>query len=264
MQAATVRLNEEQIAFFHREGYLALEAITTQEEIAFLRGVYDRLFAQRAGREEGNQFDLAGTDEEGVEARLPQILSPSKYAPEIRETLYMANALAIARQLLGEDATFHGDHAIMKPPHHGAETPWHQDEAYWSPDYDYHEVNIWMPLQPATPENGCMWFVPGSHRWEVLPHHPIGHDPRVHGLEVDQADTSNAVCCPLPAGGATIHTPRTLHYAPANRSDQPRRALVFAFGTPAVPRTVPRDFPWNRIKQTARQERAEAFVRKNT
>ena len=59
---STVTLTEAQIAFYHENGYLAIEAITTPEEIAKLRVVYDQLFDRKAGREEGNQFDLAGTD----------------------------------------------------------------------------------------------------------------------------------------------------------------------------------------------------------
>lgn len=127
-QKPTVILTSEQIEFYHREGYLVLDSITTPEEVAWLREIYDRLFATRAGREEGNQFDLAGTDEEGKEAALPQILNPAKYAPELKNGLYRVNALAIAKQLLGPEANYQGEHAIFKPARIGAETPWHQDE----------------------------------------------------------------------------------------------------------------------------------------
>jgi ectoine hydroxylase-related dioxygenase (phytanoyl-CoA dioxygenase family) len=116
-----------------------------------------------------------------------------------------------------------------------------------------------MPLQQATVENGCMQFIPGSHKLEVLPHHSIGHDPRVHGLEVDdvpEVDEERAVACPLPPGGATFHASRTLHYAGANKSDQPRRAYILGFGAPAKQRDEPRRFPWQEEKQTARQQRA--------
>src|SRR5579871_36917 len=99
----TVTLTPEQIAFYHREGYLALEAITTQEEVAWLREVYGRLFAGRAGREFGDQFDLGGTDEDDAPAVLPQILNPAKYAPELQQGLYRVNAIAIARQLRSEE-----------------------------------------------------------------------------------------------------------------------------------------------------------------
>ena len=254
----TVVLTQEQIDFYHREGYLALEAITTQEEVAWLRAIYDRLFAERAGREFGDQFDLGGTDEEDKPAVLPQILGPSKYAPELKEGLYRVNAFAIARQLLGPEVQYQGEHAIFKPARYGAETPWHQDEAYWNPAMDYNAFSLWMPLQEATLENGCMQFVPRSHTWDVLPHHCIANDPRIHGLEVDAADTSTAVACPLPPGGATLHHNRTLHYTGPNRSDIPRRAYILGFGLPATPAKEPRDYYWNRMKQTPREQRAQA------
>lgn len=254
----TIHLTQDQIDFYHREGYLALDSISTQEEISWMQGIYDMLFASRAGREEGNQFDLGGTDEEGSEAVLPQILNPTKYAPELKEGLFRVNAASIARQLLGPDAKWGGDHAIFKPARIGAATPWHQDESYWNPMMEYNSFSLWMPLQPATLENGCMQFVPRSHRLEVLAHHCINNDPRIHGLEVDSADTSTAVACPLPPGGCTIHHNRTLHYAGPNMSEIPRRALILGFSLPAHPRTEPRSFPWNDLKQTPREARAKA------
>lgn len=68
----------------------------------------------------------------------------------------------------------------------------------------------------------------------------------------------DAVACPLPAGGITIHRNRTAHYAGANTSDIPRRALILGTGrgNHAYPGT--RAFPWNEIKQTARDQRAKA------
>jgi ectoine hydroxylase-related dioxygenase (phytanoyl-CoA dioxygenase family) len=146
--------------------------------------------------------------------------------------------------LLGLAADFQFDHAINKPPRTGAETPWHQDEAYWDPALEYSAFSIWMPLQEATLDNGCMQFVPDSHQLGVQPHHHIGNDPKVHGLEIDQIDASRAVACPLPAGGATIHSSQTLHYAGPNLTDQPRRAYILAFSAPPKPRAVTRSFPW--------------------
>jgi ectoine hydroxylase-related dioxygenase (phytanoyl-CoA dioxygenase family) len=259
MSDATIQITPAQIDFFHREGYLVIPTITTPEEVARIREIYDGLFVRQAGREEGNQFDLAGADEEGATAALPQILMPVKYAPDLAHTLYRANALAISRQLFGPSSAYKGEHAIFKPARYGAETPWHQDEAYWNPELDYNEGSFWMPLQEATPENGCMYFIPGSHRLEVLPHHSINNDPRIHGLEVDMSfvDLSQAVACPLPAGGATVHAARTLHYTPPNRSAIPRRAYILGFGTEQTRREAVRRFPWNEMKQTAREVRAE-------
>ena len=117
-----------------------------------------------------------------------------------------------------------------------------------------------MPLQEATPENGCLYFVPGSHTLEVLPHRSINNDPRIPGLETVPGtfDPALGVACPIPAGGCTIHAARTLHYAPPNRSATDRRAYIMGWKQPEKKRATPRDFPWQAEKRTARAERAAA------
>lgn len=260
MANPTVSLTEEQIRFYHEQGYLSIPNIMPHEEVEWMREIYDRLFESQAGREVGDQFDLAGTDEDGKAAVLPQILGPAKYAPELKDSQLWVNAAHITRQLLGDAASFGDGHMIFKPAKIGAETPWHQDEAYWDPGLDYTSLSIWVPLQEAKIENGCMWFVPGSQRLEVLPHQSVGGNVKIHALEVLGADVSKAVACPLPPGGATIHGSRTLHYTGPNRSDIPRRAYILGGGTEATKRSDDRRFPWNEIKETAREARASGKV----
>ena len=261
MNASTrIKLSSDQIEFYHENGYLALDAITTAEDVAEVRAIYDRLFDTKQGWNTGDQFDLAGTDEEGKKPALAQLLNPHKYAPALREAQMWRHAEAIGRQLMGEEFTLTGDHAINKPAGHGVATPWHQDEAYWDAGNEYAMLSIWIPLQPATLLNGCMHFVPGSQKLEVLPHQPIGNDPRVHGLEIVSGSDdffSQAVACELPAGGATIHGSRTLHYTPPNGSNESRRAYILVGGLPAKQRRTPRYFPWKEIQSTARDQRAK-------
>jgi ectoine hydroxylase-related dioxygenase (phytanoyl-CoA dioxygenase family) len=261
---STVRLRSDQIEFFHQNGFLAIDSITTPEELAGLRQKYDQMFAVAAGLSEGNYFDLATANEPDKQAVMPQILNPEQYVPEFKQTLMRTNAQAIVRQLLGEAGRVDGAHCIYKPPRISPETPWHQDEAYWNPAYEYHSLSIWVPMQQATVEMGCMWFVPGTHRWEVLPHRHINDDPRVHGLELidHQKYAPLAVACPLPAGGATIHLSRTLHYAGPNRSEMPRRAYILGGGVAATKRAVPRRYPWLEHEDSLHtQKKAEAAKR---
>ncbi|MBX3118602.1 MAG: phytanoyl-CoA dioxygenase family protein [Fimbriimonadaceae bacterium] len=256
----TVALTDDQVRFFQEEGYLVLPQVSAPDEIEAIRRIYDRLFQARAGRETGNQFDLAGDDEEGSEAKLPQILDPSGFAPEMKETLAWANARAVMEQLLGAPLSWQGDHAILKPAGQGAPTPWHQDEAYWDETSDHSNLSCWIPLQDVDIEMGCMHYIPGSHLGEVLKHQQIGNNPKVHGLEIAPdagVDLTAAVGVPLPAGGCVIHHQRTLHYAPGNTSDQDRRAWIIMGGLPTVKREVPYNFPWQHTWKTARQERAE-------
>jgi ectoine hydroxylase-related dioxygenase (phytanoyl-CoA dioxygenase family) len=77
-----------------------------------------------------------------------------------------------------------------------------------------------------------MQFIPYSHLGNLRPHHPMGNDPLVHTLETDDVDPSKAVPCPIPAGGCTIHQPKTMHYTAPNDTDVPRRAWILFFGYP--------------------------------
>jgi ectoine hydroxylase-related dioxygenase (phytanoyl-CoA dioxygenase family) len=136
-------------------------------------------------------------------------------------------------------------HMILKPPHYGRETPWHQDEAYWDPAQDHEALSVWMPLEAASVESGCMQFVPGTHRYEVKTHKHIDDDPNVHGLQLaHDGRPEGAVACPLPAGGATFHHCRILHYAGPNSTDNPRRAWITVVNAPSKDREAPAERPW--------------------
>lgn len=255
------RLSDEQIRDFRANGFVRLDRITCEEEVERLRAIFDRLFETAAGREKGSHFDLAGTDEEGARPVLPQIVNPVEFAPELAETEFRAASLRIARQLLGPEAQPWFEHAILKPPGYGAPTPWHQDEAHRSdPGVDYEQISIWMPLQEATRENGCMEFIPRSHLGSVLDHRSPRNDPRVMALECAGGfEPAKAVLCPLPPGGATVHHWRTLHHAGANTSNSPRRAYILAFRGKVTPNPAFTGYPWNAEKTTAAQARRQAW-----
>jgi ectoine hydroxylase-related dioxygenase (phytanoyl-CoA dioxygenase family) len=259
-----VELTPAQIAEFYERGFLAIPQISSPEEVEFLRGVFDRLFEQKAGRDEGAQFDMVTHDEDEEKQALPAIINPVNFAPELRDTVFRTNAAAIARQLLGPKVTASFEHAILKPPRYGAATPWHQDEATRvDASFDYEQLSIWMPLQEATIENGCIQYIAGSHKGDVLPHRSPKNDPRIHAIECAGGfDPSAAIPCPLPAGGAVMHLGRTLHCAGPNNSDIPRRAYILAFEIPPKPSANPRSFYWNLEKQTANLDRKRRW-RKN-
>jgi len=254
-------LTPAQVEFFHQNGYLAVDNVMPLEEIPQVRAIYDRLFNEDRSKTEGDLYNLTGQKQQGKKEDVAQILQPGKYAPALLETQLVANLKAMMVQLLGPGTVMVGDHAINKPPRNNAPTPWHQDEAYWNPAKEYSGLSIWVPLQPATKLNGCMYFVPGSHREEVVPHQPIGDNPLTPGLEVVPGafDMSKAVACELPAGGATFHLERTLHYTPRNQSDDFRRAYIAVGTLYERPRAAARRFPWQERQLAARNaEKAKA------
>ena len=215
--------------------------------MAQIREIYDRLFARRAGWDDGMYHDLAGAEEAGTPARMPQIMKPAlrKHAPELFETQLLANAANIGQQILGDDCITEVQHAILKPSG-GPEAPWHQDAAYMGGVCVFRTFTFWVPLQPATVDNGCMQFVPGSHRSGTFEHQSMNNDPRIHALELTPEEKSKVVepvACPLPAGGATLHDAYTLHYTGPNDTEDDRRALILKAQIEPLPATNPRTFP---------------------
>lgn len=246
--------------FYREHGYAVLPPLTDAAELAELREICDRLIATGAGRKDGNQHDLTGAEKQTDAKReaVQQLLHPSRYEPRLTGTKAWDSALDAAMQLLDvgdcpKERLVVRDHIIVKPPLSPNPTPWHQDESYWKEDLDYNELSIWIALQDVTEDMGCMTFIPGSHRLDVLPHHPWKNNPKIIALEVDDGfvNPAEAVACPLPAGAATVHHARTLHYTTGNFSaSSPRRALILTIGTPPVPRATPRTNAWSQGRRT--------------
>lgn len=257
--APPLSVDAGQIRRFWEEGYLALEGISNEEELAWLGRVYDLLFEARLAGVPGGYFDLARPyDSDGAD-RTPQVLHPRKRVPALAETGLAQNGVRIAAAILGEaEATLDAwDHMILKAPRIGAELPWHQDEAYWHPGFDYRALGLWVPLDPATPESGCLSFLPGSHRGELSPHVHLGEDPSIHGLRAEGVEEQGAVTVPVEIGGATVHHCRTLHRSGPNRTENPRRAYATEYQLPPAPRARAAHRPW--VVETAR-----AWARRST
>ena len=169
--------------------------------------------------------------------------------PELLQSTFARNARRYAAALLGVDVTEISSwgHFLRKPVRNNRLAPWHQDEAYWEPELAYHALGAWLPLHDVSVEMGAMQFIPGSHRLGVLPHHFHGDDPVDNLLQVDdveEVDLSTAMPCPLPAGGATFHSCRTLHYTAPNTTDRTRMAFATEFQVAPVRRDVPAVRGW--------------------
>jgi len=253
-----VELSSEQVDFFWNNGYVAVERITTDDELEWLGAIYDRLFDDKTGGIPGGYFDLSRPYESAGTDLLPQVLHPAEVVPELLDTACVRNGRRLAAQLFNaaESELEVWGHMIQKPARIGAELPWHQDEAYWHPGYVYRAMGLWMPLDPATSESGCLSFLPGSHRGEVRPHKHIADDPAVHGLVTESFDASGAVEVPLSPGAATLHHCRTLHRSAPNRSAHIRRAVANEFQLPAVKNRTPDSRPWlaDQVRAWAKRE----------
>ncbi len=139
--------------------------------------------------------------------------------------------LDLVEQVVGPDIVLWGSQVFCKPARTGREVPWHQDGEYW-PIRPLATCSVWIALDPATPANGCMRFIPGSHAAGRLhPHNDAARADRVLGLEVDARsfDAGSARDDVLAPGQCSLHDVFLIHGSGPNRSAQRRAGFVVRF-----------------------------------
>jgi ectoine hydroxylase-related dioxygenase (phytanoyl-CoA dioxygenase family) len=251
----------DEVAFFRDHGYLVVERLTTDEEVAWIRRIFERIFDPEQAGVAGAPIDRSGTLPAGEASRLSQAFFPEIQYPALLQTVHRRNAMRYAAALLDvplESLTTWG-HMIYKPPG-GRAALWHQDHAYWQPELDFCALGVWLPLHDVTTEMGAMQFIPGSHKRGLLPHR---HDdaPAMNVLTVvEEVDATTAVACPLKAGGATFHHSETLHYTAPNTTDRPRLAYPMEVQIKPVRRTHPVSMPWVDEFRAATGDRPLTYV----
>jgi ectoine hydroxylase-related dioxygenase (phytanoyl-CoA dioxygenase family) len=151
--------------------------------------------------------------------------------------------LDIAEQFVGPNIALFASHYISKPPHHGQPVLWHQDGSYW-PLEPMEVVTLWLAVDDATPENGCMQVIPRTHRLALEQIERRDDVASVLGSGMDPAlvDESAAVDVVLESGDVSIHHPNLVHGSRANNSPLRRCGLTIRY-IPTTTRIVAEE-PW--------------------
>ncbi len=134
-----------------------------------------------------------------------------------------------ASQLLGGGVRFWHDQLFCKPAKHGGVVAWHQDYSYWTRTQPMAHLTCWIGLDDSTRDNGCVHYVPGSHRWPLLPVTGLAGDMEAIRAVLDDEQWrqfQSPVAIELKAGECSFHHPLMVHGSHANRKDRPRRATV--------------------------------------
>ncbi len=148
--------------------------------------------------------------------------------PQWLEFAQIPEILDMVEQLIGPDLILWGVTIFGKPAHVGKATPWHQDGDYY-PIEPLETLTVWISLDGSTPEQGCMKYIPGSHRdHRIYSHHFEHRDDYTLGqvIDDDQVDLSLARDIVLEAGQLSLHDVHLVHGSDANRSDKRRMGLV--------------------------------------
>ncbi|MCZ6632968.1 MAG: phytanoyl-CoA dioxygenase family protein, partial [bacterium] len=123
------------------------------------------------------------------------------------------------------------DHAMVKPPgQESRQTNWHQDAPYWPMD-PVGSLSAWIAVDNVTIENGCLHFVPGSHKFGKQEGIQLAEegDSIVDKMKERGHEVPEPISVEMPAGGVTFHHGCNFHFAGPNRTDQPRRAFAIIY-----------------------------------
>ncbi len=221
------KLTEDQIEFFHRNGYLAGIKILDDAQVETLREQLTELMNPSS---EGHELFYEFHSNESLDPAkvLFHALGAWRIKPGFHDILWHPAFVVPASQLLGGAVRFWHDQLFCKPAHHGGVVAWHQDYSYWTRTTPLRHLTCWIGLDDSTRENGCVHYVPGSHLWPDLPVTGLtgDMDSVKDVLPPDLKELFQPVAIELKKGECSFHHARTMHGSYANTTDRPRRATV--------------------------------------
>lgn len=221
------RLSDEQVRFYQENGYLAGVKILDERQVAALRAEVAELADPKC---DGHElfYEYHSNESATPDTVLFHALGAWRTRPGLHDILWAPAFTMAASQLLGGKVRFWHDQLFCKPPKHGGVVAWHQDYSYWTRTQPMAHLTCWIGLDDATRDNGCVCYIPGSHRWPLLPITGLAGD--MNAIQTVLSDEQKAQFKPtfaeLKAGEAVFHHPLMVHGSYENRTDRPRRAVV--------------------------------------
>ena len=229
MDKLTLRsLTEQQVTQFKLNGFLVVEDVLSAEEVEALAAHGDRIATGTLEHIPETSIQLEKVFRGGSKPVTNQVLAVRKlfnlavYDDVIWRHVTNPKVVDIIADLLGtDDIKMYGDQLFMKSPETGTAQPWHQDSASWRDIFPMDLVTAWASIDHATAENGCLNFIPGTHRWGMVRGNRLKQFVDDFG-----GDSWPAVGVPLRPGSISFHHSLTLHMSNANTSSKRRRGYA--------------------------------------
>jgi phytanoyl-CoA hydroxylase len=222
-------LAERQKSFWQENGYLVVDDLLSPAEVEELRRRSDALVEPAKGiTESTDRFHLKVGATHG--ALIQRVAEPHELGGEWMNLAKHPRLLDVIEPLLGPNIQLYYSMLMLKPPRQGFTSLWHQDFSFF-PHNRADLLTCQVYIDDSTTENGCVRVVPGSHKLGLLNHFKDGAFSGVIQGDTSGFDEQEAVL-EVRAGGMALWHSFTLHSSHANRSERPRRAIIFAYKNP--------------------------------
>lgn len=221
------RLSDAQVESYRNHGYLTGVRILDDEQVKALREELRQLVDPG---HPGNKlfYEFNSNESADPEKVLFHALGAWRITPGLHDLLWHPAFTVPASQLLGGAVRFWHDQIFYKPARHGGTVLWHQDYSYWTRTQPMAHLSCWIALDDSTRDNGCLHYVPGSHRWDLLPRAGFANDMDavLDSLTAEQRNEFKPLAMELKKGESCFHHPLMVHGSYENRTDNARRAVV--------------------------------------
>ena len=230
------KLSDQQLKFFDEYGYISNIKLLEEWQVEKLN---EELAEITDPKHPANElfYEFHSNESSDTNSVLFHALGAWRITEGFHDIIWNPAFVMPASQLLGNRAVrFWHDQLFCKPAHHGGVVAWHQDYSYWTRTGPIQHLTCWCALDDATTENGCLYYVPRSHRWGLLdkPELAGNMEGLTDYLTEEQKKEFKPVPIELKKGYATFHHPLMVHGSYENKSNRSRRAFVlnvFAEGT---------------------------------
>ncbi|HET6384288.1 MAG TPA: phytanoyl-CoA dioxygenase family protein [Armatimonadota bacterium] len=218
-------LSEAQVESYQKNGFLLVESFLDREEMEEWRRCTEEAVAERL--KSVGLHNQSNPDDYYAKV-FTQCLRLVNTHEGMRRLLFDPRLGKMAATLAGVDGIriWH-DQALIKPAY-GNPTAWHLDNPYWS-FTSPNSISIWVALDDATLQNGCMYYIPGSQKGDRHENVGIGHNIGALFTAHPEWLKQEPVPAPCPAGSAVFHNGLTAHGAGCNMTPRPRRAMTCAY-----------------------------------
>jgi len=219
-------LSAEQIQTYRDNGFLVIENFLDNAELETWRAATDEAVAERLAQVNA-QLTNQG-DESYYSQVFTQCIRLADTHAGMHELMFDSRLGEVAGNLASVDGIriWH-DQALIKPPY-GNPTAWHLDNPYWSFS-SRDSLSIWVALDDATLANGCLWYLPGTHKLARADNANLGENMRDIFKYYPEWEKIESVPAPCAAGGVVFHNGLTAHGAGANMTNRPRRAMTCGY-----------------------------------
>jgi ectoine hydroxylase-related dioxygenase (phytanoyl-CoA dioxygenase family) len=225
-------LSQGQIEKFQNDGYVVIDDFLSKEELELWREALSDAIAKRKGNKMPDRKEVYGKGDDADKSYynnvFDQLINLWQDNDKMREIMLDERLGKMAAQLSGVDGIriWH-DQALIKKPWANP-TSWHLDTPYWS-FTDRRALSVWVALDDATYENGCLFFLPGTNHKTTFENPGIGKNMDAIFNTYQDLVNNNSVSAPMKAGSCSFHNGLTIHGANANMTPGFRRAMTCAY-----------------------------------